>query len=148
MTTGSGVHVFFFLCPSPPIGDLRWKHLNLQKKWTGIKDCLLDPVPCNPPGALLCFWSKSFVPETPISEDCLYLNVWSGQNHGMKKTGADVYLWWRIQDRVDRDVPSMMVKIYRRKGVVFVSINYRVGIFGFLSHPWIISWKAHIQDIQ
>ncbi|MEO5581212.1 MAG: carboxylesterase family protein [Saprospiraceae bacterium] len=64
---------------APPVGAFRWKAPQPVKSWEGIKKCIAfsaSPVQGKP--SPIMFWSKEFlIPETPISEDCLYLNVWT-----------------------------------------------------------------------
>ncbi len=138
MTTGSGVHVFKGIpFASPPIGDLRWKAPQPAKKWTGIKDCLaFGPSPMQSTPVPFMFWSKEFlIPETPISEDCLYLNVWSGAKSWNEKRPVLMYIYGGGFRSGGAGCPIYDGENISKKGVVFVSINYRVGIFGFLSHP-------------
>ncbi len=131
---------------APPVGNLRWKAPQAVVPWSGVRKCdafgasPVQGVP-NPFGP----WSAEFlIPKEPISEDCLYLNVWSGAKTAKEK---------RPQDRL-----PVLVWIYgggfgsggagcaiydgeatAKKGVIFVSINYRVGPFGFLAHPELTS---------
>ncbi|MCB0665732.1 MAG: carboxylesterase family protein [Saprospiraceae bacterium] len=119
-----------------PIGDLRWKAPRAAKKWKGIKKCeVFGPSPMQAKPVPFSMWSEEFlIPAEPISEDCLYLNVWTGSDKRLKRP---VVVWIYGGGFVSggSGVPIYDGEAMARKGVVFVSINYRVGIFGFFSHP-------------
>ena len=125
---------------APPVGDLRWKEPQPVVPWEGVK--VADTFG---PGAMQAKhdssnpWTSEFYWEDPeFSEDCLYLNVWTpapgkpGKKlpvamwiHGGAYTGG-----WGYEPEFDG-------KVWAEKGVVLVTINYRLGIFGFLSHPFL-----------
>ena len=71
----------------PPVGDLRWKAPAPMEPWTGIKTTkAFGPSPMQAKPAPFAFWSSEFlIPESPISEDCLYLNVWAPRMNRDKK---------------------------------------------------------------
>ena len=125
---------------APPVGDLRWKEPQPVEPWEGVK--VADTFG---PGAMQAKhdssnpWTSEFYWEDPeFSEDCLYLNVWTpapgkpGKKlpvamwiHGGAYTGG-----WGYEPEFDG-------KVWAEKGVVLVTINYRLGIFGFLNHPFL-----------
>ena len=125
---------------APPVGDLRWKEPQPVVPWEGMK--VADTFG---PGAMQAKhdssnpWASEFYWEDPeFSEDCLYLNVWTpapgkpGKKlpvamwiHGGAYTGG-----WGYEPEFDG-------KVWAEKGVVLVTINYRLGIFGFLNHPFL-----------
>jgi para-nitrobenzyl esterase len=120
---------------APPVGELRWKAPQPIKPWSGVKDCIqfaaspmqFDPVP------FMC-WSEEFlIPKKPIDEDCLYLNVWA-KNTATKKPVL-VYIYGGGFVSGGAGCAIYDGKEMAEKDVVFVSINYRVGVFGFLAHP-------------
>jgi para-nitrobenzyl esterase len=81
-------------------------------------------------------WSEEFlIPKEPISEDCLYLNVWSGAKASTEKRPVLVWVYGGGFNSGGSAVPIYDGEAMAQKGIVFVSINYRVGIFGFLAHP-------------
>ncbi len=148
LNAAGDIHIFRGIpFAAPPVGDLRWKAPQPVKSWSGVRKCdAFGPSPMqgtpNPFGP----WSAEFlIPKEPISEDCLYLNVWTGRRFAGAKSAAEK----RPQDRL-----PVLVWIYgggfgsggagctiydgeatAKKGVVFVSVNYRVGPFGFFAHP-------------
>jgi para-nitrobenzyl esterase len=87
------------------------------------------------PVPFLC-WSKEFIaPPAPLSEDCLYLNVWTGALLASEKRPVFVWIYGGgfISGSAGCDIYDGLE--YAKKGIVFVSINYRVGSLGFMAHP-------------
>jgi para-nitrobenzyl esterase len=122
---------------APPVGDLRWKAPQPAKNWEGVRSCTdfsASPFQANPV-PFYC-WSEEFIaPPKPLSEDCLYLNVWTGAKSAQEK--RPVFVWIYGGGFVSG---SAACAIYdgeemAKRGVIFVSINYRVGPFGFMAHP-------------
>ena len=120
---------------APPVGDLRWKAPQKVQAWSGVKDCIqfaASPVQ-GEPIPFMC-WSEEFlIPKKPIDEDCLYLNVWS-KSTPVKKPVL-VYIYGGGFRSGGAGCAIYDGKEIAEKDVVFVSINYRVGVFGFLAHP-------------
>ncbi|RXK48816.1 carboxylesterase/lipase family protein [Aquirufa rosea] len=122
---------------APPVGPLRWKAPMPVAAWEGVKTCqAFGPSAMQRTPSPFYMWSEEFlIPKEPIQEDCLYLNVWT---NAQKKTDKKPVLVWIHGGGFSSGGSS--VPIYdginlASKGVVYVSINYRVGIFGFFSHP-------------
>ncbi len=138
-TNPSGdIHIFKGIpFAAPPVGDLRWKAPQPVVPWQGVKKCDAfgpspmqgDPVPFGP-------WSKEYlIPKEPISEDCLYLNVWTGANSAKEKRPVLVWIYGGGFMSGGSGVPIYDGEAMAKKGIIFVSINYRVGIFGFFALP-------------
>jgi para-nitrobenzyl esterase len=118
---------------TPPVGDLRWRAPKPAQKWEGVRKadqfgatCMQTPYPEGSP--------YRTAPE-PVSEDCLYLNIWTGAKS--PKEGRPVMVWIH-GGAFTRGAGSNAVydgEELAKKGVVLVTINYRLGIFGFLAHP-------------
>jgi para-nitrobenzyl esterase len=122
---------------APPVGDLRWKAPQSVSSWQGIRACVNPPASAMqaPPKPFMC-WSKEFMaPESPLSEDCLYLNVWTTAKSVQDKLPVMVWIHGGAFTGGSGTVPLYNGEAMSRKGVVFVTINYRLGIFGFLAHP-------------
>ncbi|WP_295666643.1 carboxylesterase family protein [uncultured Mucilaginibacter sp.] len=121
---------------APPVGDLRWKAPQTVIPWQGVKQCdAFGPSPMQgKPVPFMVYTPEFLIPETPISEDCLYLNVWTKAHRGEKRP---VFLWIYGGgfSSGGTGVPIYDGEAMAKKGVIFVSANYRVGIFGFLAHP-------------
>ena len=129
----------------PPVGDLRWRAPQPAEPWTGtlVADkfgpSCMQPDPT--PGHSL-FTRIFYTPIKPTSEDCLYLNVWTAASAGEKRP---VMVW--IPGGGFRG-GSSSVEIYdgaqlAKKGVVLVSINYRLWKFGFLALPELSAESEH-----
>lgn len=121
---------------APPVGDLRWKAPQPVVPWEGVKKC--DAFGASPmqakPVSFMVYTPEFLIPEKPISEDCLYLNVWTNAHKGEKRP---VFLWIYGGgfSSGGTAVPIYDGEAMAKKGVIFVSANYRVGVFGFLAHP-------------
>ena len=122
---------------APPVGDLRWKAPQPVTPWKQVKECNAfgaSPVQGKP--VPFSMWSKEFlIPDEPINEDCLYLNVWTGAKSNKEKLPVLVWIYGGGFASGGSGVPIYDGEATARKGIVFVSINYRVGIFGFFAHP-------------
>lgn len=122
---------------APPLGNLRWKAPQPVVPWTGIRECIKPPASAlqSKPVPFYC-WSKEFlIPEEPISEDCLYLNVWSAAKSSTEKRPVIVWIHGGAFTGGSGTVPLYDGEAMARKDVVFVTINYRLGIMGFFVHP-------------
>ncbi|HEY8928867.1 MAG TPA: carboxylesterase family protein [Mucilaginibacter sp.] len=121
---------------APPVGNLRWKAPQPVIPWNGVKNCAdFGPSPMqNKPVPFGVYTKEFLIPEKPISEDCLYLNVWA-KNSGAAKKPVFVWIYGGGFGSGGAGVPIYDGEAMARKGIIFVSINYRVGIFGFLAHP-------------
>jgi para-nitrobenzyl esterase len=122
---------------APPVGNLRWRAPQPVPSWTGVRRadkfgnvCMQNSLK---PGS---FYQVEFYekPE-PVSEDCLYLNLWTGASSADEK--RPVMVWFHGGGFVEGSgsLPSFNGENLARKGVVIVTVNYRLGVFGFLAHP-------------
>ena len=134
-----GVYVFRGIpYAAPPIKALRWKPPQPVVPWKGVK--LADKFghpgyqAVHYPGGYTTEWG--YGDEAPYSEDCLYLNVWT-KDPGKTDKKLPVALW--IHGGGYREgwgsEPEFDGQEWGNKDVVLVSINYRLGVFGFLTHP-------------
>lgn len=123
---------------APPVGNLRWKAPQPVIPWAGIKKCdSFGPSPMQPkPVPFMVYTPEFLIPEKPISEDCLYLNVWTKAHEGEKKP-VFVWIYGGGFTSGGTAVPIYDGEAMAKKGIIFVSINYRVGVFGFLANAWL-----------
>ena len=121
-----------------PIGNLRWKEPQPVVDWDGVRTCDKFGHPgfqsVHYPGFYTSEWG--YGDEAPYSEDCLYLNVYT-KNPGKTDKKLPVALW--IHGGGYREgwgsEPEFDGKAWALKDVVLVTINYRLGIFGFMTYP-------------
>ncbi|MEO6547315.1 MAG: carboxylesterase family protein [Ferruginibacter sp.] len=110
---------------APPVGELRWKAPQPAAKWTGIR--MADKFA---PGAM-----QGINPPSGKSEDCLYLNVWSPAKSTKEKLPVLVWIYGGGFAVGYTSDPMYNGANLAKKGVILVSIAYRVGQLGFLAHP-------------
>jgi para-nitrobenzyl esterase len=120
---------------APPVGERRWKPPHPAAAWDGVRDCFEFGAAC--PQQPLGLFAR--VPELAIrarfSEDCLFLNVWTPSEH---KSGKLPVVYWIHGGGYVAGAASQALydgEGLARLGCVVVSINYRLGLFGFLAHP-------------
>src|SRR5690554_4734287 len=120
-----------------PIGDLRWKAPQPAKSWQGI--LIADKFGASPiqgkPVPFGVYTPEFLIPETPIDEDCLYLNIWTNAKTKEDKKPVLLWIYGGGFSSGGSGVPIYDGEEMAKKGVLFVSINYRVGILGFFAHP-------------
>ena len=127
-----------------PVGDLRWRAPMPHTSWKGVRQaqefgnsCIQNIVEARKP------WTFEFMAHNKISEDCLYLNVWMPAKSASDK--LPVYFWIHGGGFVEGSsaVPVYNGENLARRGVVVVTINYRMGVFGFLVHPELTKEAGH-----
>lgn len=130
---------------APPVGNLRWQEPQPVTRWSGVKAC--DAFAASPmQGSPANFgpWTAEFlIPKEPISEDCLYLNVWTGAKTPNEKRPVIVFIHGGGFNSGGAAVPIYDGEAMAKKGIVFVSLNYRLGIFGFFAHPELTRESPH-----
>lgn len=121
---------------APPVGNLRWKVPQPVVAWTGVRRsdnfsaaCLMGDRPAGRVGSILYQQTES------QSEDCLYLNVWTGASAAGEKRPVMVLLHGGGYQLGAGSQPNYNGKGLAAKGAVVVTMNYRLGPLGFLAHP-------------
>ena len=115
----------------PPIGNLRWKAPQPVKNWEGIKETKeFGPRPMQ---TMVFGDMKSR--SNGVSEDCLYLNVWTPANRNTKDLPVLVYFFGGGNVAGDASEPRYDGESMAKEGIVVVTTNYRLNIFGFFAHP-------------
>jgi len=125
-TVESGLTVFKGIpFASPPVGDLRWKAPQLIAQWdTVLQADKFGPDPI-----------QTWGPPEGKSENCLYLNVWTPAKFTNDRIPVLVWIYGGGFNGGATSVPTYNGEHLARKGVVLVSITYRVGQLGFMAHP-------------
>ncbi|HEY7887140.1 MAG TPA: carboxylesterase family protein [Steroidobacteraceae bacterium] len=123
----------------PPVGDLRWKPPVAAAAWSGVRRaanfgpaCLQAP---SPPGSIYAQEPRR------MSEDCLFLNVWRPP----RAANAPVMVWLHGGALRRGDPASGLYdgEKLARKGVVIVTVNYRLGVLGYFAHPQLSAESPH-----
>ncbi len=130
--TKSGLQLYLGIpFAKPPVGELRWKAPQAMEHWSEVK------------------MTKSFGPRpvqtivfgdivsrsNGVSEDCLYLNVWTPAKKDTKGLPVLVYFYGGGFVAGDGSEPRYDGASMAKKGIVVVTVNYRLGLFGFFAHP-------------
>ena len=114
-----------------PIGELRWQAPQAAAGWDGVR--VADTLPT----AAFSYATSNFVwrrEDFPVSEDCLYLNVWSPDN----AEGLPVMVWFHGGAHTSGQGHSLIFDgTFWLSRACVVTVNYRLGPFGFLAHPWL-----------
>jgi para-nitrobenzyl esterase len=130
--TKSGIQTYFGIpFAKPPVGELRWKAPQPIENWEGVKTTKKfgpRPMQTDVFGDMNS-WSDG------VSEDCLYLNVWTPATRNTKDLPVLVYFYGGGFVAGDASEPRYNGESMAKKGVVTVTVNYRLNIFGFLAHP-------------
>ena len=115
----------------PPVGPLRWRAPVPAVGWSGVRDAKAFGSAClQPPQSPSGLYSGGMA---PMSEDCLTLNIWAPA--GGKKLPVMVWIHGGALLGGSSSEPLYDGVKLAKKGIVFVSINYRLGLLGFLAHP-------------
>jgi para-nitrobenzyl esterase len=123
----------FFGVPfaKPPVGQLRWKAPQPLENWQGVKMTKkFGPRPVQP-----SIWGDMKSRSDGMSEDCLYLNVWTPMRYNTKGLPVLVYFYGGGFVAGDASEPRYDGTSMAKKGIVVVTVNYRLNIFGFYAHP-------------
>src|SRR5499426_666533 len=125
---------------APPVGELRWKAPQPVAGWEGVRevndfgpDCPQAPYPQS---------SLYYSAPRKQSEDCLYLNVWTAAKAGEKRP-VMVWIHGGALTRGSGATRAYDGTALAKKGVVLVTINYRLGPLGYLAHPELTAESAH-----
>ncbi|HVO12914.1 MAG TPA: carboxylesterase family protein [Vicinamibacteria bacterium] len=124
----------------PPVGDLRWREPQPPKDWAGVRSAdQFGPRCMQRTGPMADYWFRS----NGMSEDCLYLNVWTSAKSGSEKLPVLVYIFGGGFQNGDGSEPRYDGESMARRGMVAVTLNYRTNIFGFFSHPELTKESPH-----
>jgi para-nitrobenzyl esterase len=120
---------------APPVGERRWKPPQPVSGWQGVRDCFDYGAACPQKTSALLGMVPELAIRAPSSEDCLFLNVWTPAERQPQKLPV---LYWIHGGGFVMGAASQPLydgEELARLGCVVVSINYRLGLFGFLAHP-------------
>jgi para-nitrobenzyl esterase len=124
---------------APPVGPLRWKAPQPVASWTGVRRateygprCMQAPI-----------YSDMIFHDSGPSEDCLYLNLWMPAAPAQARLPVMVWIYGGGFAAGATSEPRQDGGNLSKKGVLVVSMNYRLGIFGFFSHPGLAKESGH-----
>lgn len=131
---------------APPVGTLRWQPAQPAARWQGVRAadrfgaaCIQPHQPARTPN------NRSVdLPDSPaMSEDCLFLNVWTPATTARAKLPVMVWIHGGAFTEGAGSTPLYDGSVLASKGVIVVTFNYRLGAFGFLAHPELTSESPH-----
>jgi para-nitrobenzyl esterase len=126
----------------PPVGTLRWRDPEPAIPWSGTRDATRFSAACyQAPSLPWGPFTTEFLNQSPLSEDCLYLNIWAPKSH-TTPLPVVVFIHGGGFGSGSSSVPIYDGQVLAGRGVVVVTINYRLGVFGFLAHP-ALSRESH-----
>ena len=152
--TSIGSAIVFMGIPyaRPPVGELRWDAPKPAMPWTGVRDATRPGPPCaQDPAGLTRFLAPmanaygSSYTEPPVqsSEDCLYLNLWTPEWPAKHALPVMVWLHGGSNKAGSGAQSTYNGASLTARGVVLVTINYRLGVMGFFSHPELTARSPH-----
>jgi len=124
---------------APPVGPLRWKAPQPPAPWTGVRKAV-DYGPRPMQGRI---YSDMIFHDAGPSEDCLYLNLWMPEQGPHKKLPVMVWIYGGGFAAGGTSEPRQDGGNLSKKGVLVVSMNYRLGVFGFFAHPELTRESGH-----
>ena len=132
ITLSSGVESFRGIpFAKPPVGDLRWKEPQAAVPWNGIRKANhFGSSPMQKP-----IYGDMRFRSPGISEDCLYLNIWRPKTTSEGKLPVLVYFYGGGFNAGDGSENRYDGESFAKEGLIVVTVNYRLGIFGFFAHP-------------
>jgi para-nitrobenzyl esterase len=116
---------------APPVGDLRWKAPQPPKTWDGVRPAEKFGAQCM---QRRVFGDMNFR-ASGMSEDCLFLNVWTPAKSATERLPVLVYYYGGGFIAGDGSEPRYDGEAMARRGIVALTVNYRLGVFGFFAHP-------------
>jgi para-nitrobenzyl esterase len=147
VTLPSGVRAFKGIpFAAPPVGDLRWKEPQPPAKWEGVRKTEQFSDVCVQPSQINRVPNNVTVdlPDSPkTSEDCLYLNVWTAATRANERLPVMVWIFGGAYTEGGGSSKHNDGENLAKKGVVLVTFNYRLGPFGFFTHPELTTESGH-----
>lgn len=129
----------------PPVGGLRWKAPQPAESWSGIRAAdhfsPIAPQSRAPKGSL--YQKEFFQYSEPMSEDCLYLNIWTPAESVDEKLPVLFWIYGGEFTGGYSFEPEFDGEGFCRRGIILVTVNYRLGALGFMAHPELAEENEH-----
>ena len=123
---------------APPVGDLRWRAPRPALPWEGVRRAdRFGPI------GMQTGVSVPGAPREPVSEDCLTLNIWTPAKSREPKLPVMVWIPGGGFTQESASMPLYWGDALATRGVIVVTINYRVGLLGWLAHPELSRESGH-----
>jgi para-nitrobenzyl esterase len=123
----------------PPLGELRWRGPQPATNWSGVRRAdRFGDRPMQP-----TLWKDMIFRSAKMSEDCLYLNVWAPDVAASKDAPVLVYFHGGGWIAGDGSEPRYDGAAFARRGIIVVTVNYRLGVFGYFAHPELTKESLH-----
>jgi len=136
----SGIHAFKGIpYAAPPVGELRWKEPQPARNWAGVR----KTIKFGPRAMQRALFGDMQFRSSGMSEDCLYLNVWTPAKGANEKLPVLVYFYGGGLMAGDGSEPRYDGESMARNGVIVITVNYRLNIFGFFNHPELSKESPH-----
>jgi para-nitrobenzyl esterase len=122
---------------APPVGDLRWREPQPATAWARMRNVKAFSPACMQPA------SGFNIPHSEMSEDCLYLNIWTSSLTPPQPAPVMVYIHgggFTVGSASNADENGISLA---QRGAIVVTINYRLGVFGFMAHPDLTRESTH-----
>jgi para-nitrobenzyl esterase len=133
-TPAPEVHVYKGIpYAAPPVGDLRWAPPKPPAPWKGVRAATAFGNAC--PQTPYPTGSVYFREAEPMSEDCLYLNIWTVAQSSSENRPVMVWIHGGALTRGSGSLPTYDGTNLARHGMVVVTVNYRLGVLGYFAHP-------------
>lgn len=139
-TEASGIRSFKGIpFAKAPVGNLRWREPQPAENWTGVRKA--DHFGANAMQKKI--FGDMLFRSSGMSEDCLFLNVWSPAKSSAEKLPVLVYFFGGGFVAGDGSEARYDGESMAKKGIITLTVNYRLGVFGFLAHPELTQESTH-----
>lgn len=129
---------------APPVGALRWQPPRRAKPWQGTRSAAEFGANCQQKvQRRLLPWTEEYMPRNGVAEDCLTLNLWTARERTSGPRPVLVYIHGGAYTGGSGDVLLYDGERLAARGIIVVTFNYRLGVFGFLAHPALTRESPH-----
>jgi len=130
---------------APPVGNLRWREPQPPSAWEGVRDATSFCASCMQAGEgeARLPWTEEYMNQTGISEDCLFLNIWTPARTVSDRLPVLVFFHGGGFREGSGSIDVYDGEELARKGIISITANYRLGVLGYLAHPELTAESAH-----